>query len=76
MNIDEFINNFAGQLTNPDPSTLRPDTIINDIEGYSSLESLFILLMVDEIYKVNLTSDDLLQSTTIQDLFDLIKSRM
>jgi acyl carrier protein len=73
--MEEFINNLAIQFTNQDPSKLKPGTYLYDIDGYSSLESLFILLMIDEKYKVNITSEDLTESTTIEDLYNIIKSR-
>lgn len=73
--MEEFINHLASQFTNQAPSKLNPGTFLYDIDGYSSLESLFILLMIDEIYNVNITSDDLTESTTIEDLYNIIKSR-
>ena len=75
MNIDELISNIAGQLNRQDPSKLSPDTVLRDIEGWSSLESLFVLLMVDDVYKITLTGDDITESTTIGDLYNIIKSR-
>lgn len=75
MEIEELINNITGQLTQQDPSKLSPETRLGDIEGYSSLESLFILLMIDKVYKVNLTDEDMDASTTIEDLFNIIKSK-
>ena len=76
MTIEEFMDNLAGQLANNDSLELTPDTFIYDIEGYSSLESLFILLMIDDIYKVNLNDEDINHATTVEDLFNKIKSRM
>jgi acyl carrier protein len=75
MTIEELIKNIAGQLTDQDPSKLSPETILRDIEGFSSLEALFILLMIDDVYKVNITGDDMMEINTIEDLYNLIKSR-
>ena len=73
--MEELINNLAGLFSDQDPSKLSPETFISDIGGYSSLEKLFILLMVDDVYKVILTDDDITDSTTIEDLYNVIKSR-
>jgi len=73
--VEKFIVNIAKQFTYQDPAKLSPDTKLRDIEGYSSLESLFIMLMVDEIYNVNLTEEDMIDSTTIEELFNRIKSK-
>jgi len=75
MTIEEFIIKLAGQFTYQDPAKLTPDTKLRDIEGFSSLEALFIMLMVDEIYNVNLTEEDMVDSTTIEELFSRIKSK-
>jgi acyl carrier protein len=75
MTIEELISNISGQLNRHDPSKLSADTILRDIEGFSSLEALFILLMIDDVYKVNITGDDMMEISTIGDLYNLIKSR-
>ena len=75
MTIEGLISNIAGQLTDQDPSKLSPETTLRDIEGFSSLEALFILLMIDDVYKVNITGDDMMEIDTIEDLYNLIKSR-
>lgn len=73
--MEEFLNNLAGQLSNQDPSKLSPEMMLGDIEGYSSLESLFIMLMVDKVYNVIITDEDMTYSTTISELYNIIKSR-
>jgi acyl carrier protein len=75
MNLDSFIKNIARQI-DKDPSKLSGDTILTDIDGWSSLEALFVLLMVDELYKVNVSGDDLRKLETIEDLYNFIKSKM
>ena len=76
MEIEELIKNIAEQLSSHDPSQLTPQTKLNNIQGFSSLERLFVMLMVDEVYKVNLTDSDMNDSTTIEDLYNIIKSRV
>ena len=76
MEIDDFIKNIAGQLSSHDPSELTPQTKLTNIDGYSSLERLFIMMMVDEVYNVNLSEEDMKDSITIEELFDIVKSKM
>lgn len=71
--IEALIKNIADHLTLRNPSKLKEDTILRDIEGWSSLDALFLLLMVDDVYKVNISGDDITDSFTINDLFCLIK---
>jgi acyl carrier protein len=75
MTVEGLIQNIACQLNRHNSSKLTPETVLVDIEGWSSLEALFVMLMVDEVYKVNLSGDDITYSTTIKDLYNIIKSR-
>lgn len=76
MEIQEFIRNFADQVEDIDPGSLKPDTKFREIEGWSSLISLFIIGMVDEKYQVKIKGDDIKNSQTIEDLFKIIKLRV
>lgn len=75
MTIEEFINNITGELMDQDPPKLTPETNFKDIKEWSSLTALMIIMMVDEVYQVTLTADDMQNSNTIEDLFNIIKSR-
>mgnify|MGYP003323149402 CR=1 FL=1 len=75
MDINTFIENFAGQLDETDAATLKPETIFAELDEWSSLTALSIIAMVDEEYEVTLKGDDIKKSLTIQDLFDTVKSR-
>lgn len=72
----EFIKNFADQIEEINSNELNLDTAFRDIEGWSSLISLSIIAMVDEIYKVRLTGEEIRNSRTIGDIFDIIKSKL
>jgi len=75
MEINEFVRNFSDQLDDTDVSTVTADTKFRDIEEWDSLTSLSIIAMVDEEYGAKLTGEDFRQSETINDLFNLVKSR-
>lgn len=72
MNINGFIENFAGQLDDTPADQLKPETIFSEIEEWSSLTALSIIAMVDEEYGVTLKGDDIRNALTIQDLFDRV----
>jgi len=75
MELQEFITNFANQFEETDPSVFTKDTIFKDLDEWSSLLALSIIAMVDEEYEVTLKGDDISNSNTIEDLFNLVKSR-
>lgn len=75
MEIKEFIENFAAQFDDTDASVFTPETVFHELEEYSSLIALSLIAMVDEEYDVTLKGDDMRSAVTIQDLFDIVKSK-
>ena len=75
MNLTEFVENFAAQFEETDPSEFNAETSFRSIEEWSSLLSLSIIAMVDESYNIKLTGEDIRKSTTVNDIFEIIKSR-
>lgn len=75
MEIKEFIENFAAQFDDTDASVFTPETVFHELEEYSSLIALSIIAMVDEEYDVTLKGDDMRSAVTIEDLFNIVKSK-
>jgi acyl carrier protein len=75
MEIKEFIENFANQFDDTDASVFTAETKFKEVEEWSSLTALSIIAMVDEEYDVTIKGDDIRNSTTIQDLFNLVQSK-
>lgn len=76
MEIKEFIQNFAEQFDETDISEFTPETVFHDLEEYSSLVALSIIAMINEEYDVTLKGDDMSAAVTIEDLFNIVKSKM
>ena len=75
MVIKEFIEHFAEQFDDTDASEFKPETIFKDLDEWSSLIALSVIAMVDEEYEVTLKGEDIRNSNTIEDLFNLVKSK-
>ena len=75
MEIKEFIEHFAEQFDETDISEFKPETVFHDLEEYTSLIALSIILMVDEEYSVTIDGNDMKACVTIQDLFNLVQSK-
>jgi acyl carrier protein len=56
-----------------DSTGFKPATKFRDIEEWSSLLALSVIAMVDEKYHVSLTGDDIRNSQTIEDIFNIAK---
>lgn len=76
MELNDFIKNFADQFDDTDVEEFKADTNLRELEEWSSLNALSIIAMVDEEYDVTLKGDDVKNVNTIEDLFNLIKSRL
>jgi acyl carrier protein len=75
MELKDFTNNFAAQFDDTDASEFEPETRFIDLEEWSSLRALSIIAMVDEEYNVKLKGNDIRTAQTIEDLFNIVKSR-
>ncbi len=75
MQKEEFVENFANQFDDTDPSEITLDTVFKDLDEWSSLMSLSIIAMCDEEYSVKVTGDDIKNTSNVEDLFNLVKSR-
>lgn len=75
MDINTFIDNFAGQFDETDRSAFAADTKFREIDEWSSLIALSIIAMVDEEYEVTLKGDDIKNSQTIQDVFNTVVAK-
>ena len=76
MELNDFIEKFAEQFDDVDVSSLTAETKFREIEGYTSLVALLIITMIDEEYNVTVTGDDMKKQVTINDLFNLVSSRL
>jgi acyl carrier protein len=76
MEIKEFIENFANQFDDTDASVFTADTKFKEVDEWSSLTALSIIAMIDEEYDVTIKGDDIRNSATIQDLFNLVESKV
>lgn len=74
--IDEFVALFAEQFFNTDPATIKADTVFHDVDGWSSLIALSIIAAVYEEFGVTLKGDDVHNAVTVEDLYELVKSKL
>ena len=75
MDINTFIDNFAGQFDETDRSAFAAETKFREIEEWSSLIALSVIAMVDEEYEVTLKGDDIKNAQTIQDVFNTVVAK-
>lgn len=76
MEMKEFIQNFADQFDEIDVKALTPETNFRELDEWSSMVALSVLAMIDDEYEVQLKADEMRQTTLIQQLFDLVQSKL
>ena len=75
MELKDFIENFAAQFDDTDASEIKADTVFKELDEWSSLIALSVIAMADEEYDIALKGDDIRNATTVEDLFNLTKSK-
>jgi acyl carrier protein len=75
MELNTFIDKFAGLFDYADKNEFRLDTDYKEIDEWSSLTALSVIAMIDEEYDVRVKSDDFRNTTTIEELFRRVESK-
>ena len=75
MELKDFIENFASQFEETDASAITAETKFRELDEWSSLTALSMIAMVNEEYDVQLKGDDMRSAKTIEDLYNIVKSR-
>ena len=75
MTLDEFVSAFAAEFDETPEDQFKADTEFKSLEEWSSLTALSIIAMIDDEYDVTIKGDDIRNSETIEDLFNLVKSK-
>ena len=75
MKIEEFISNFAFQFDETPIEEFNAETVYKELDEWSSLLALSIIAMVDEEYDIKIKGDDIRNTKTINDLYNLLKNK-
>ena len=76
MNVEDFIKKIEEEFDDLEPGKLNPDSDFREGFEWNSMNALILIALVNVEYDVTINADDLQQSKTINDLFDIIKSRI
>lgn len=75
MTLNEFIKKFAEELDETPMSDFTADTKYRQLDEWSSLSGLSIISMIDEEFDKQITGADLRSVLTIEELYNLVKSK-
>lgn len=74
MDLQIFLKKFAEEI-NVAPEEISAETRFRALPGWSSLQALMVLSMIDEEFDVLLRSEDFKKSETLGDIFRIIVER-
>lgn len=75
MTLEEFTVNLEKEFEDIEPGTFTPDTNYRDIKNWSSIYALIVVAFVDLNFNVILNAQDLKNTDTIRQLYELVKSK-
>ena len=76
MELEKFISDIASQFDDTDRSVFTADTRFKTLDEWSSLTALSLIGVIDEEYDIVLKGDDIRQADTIEELFQIVQSRL
>lgn len=75
MDLQQFIQQFAEKFDDTDLTEFSAETEFKELDEWSSLIALSIIAMVDDEYDVQIKGDDVRNTNTIAELFEIVKGR-
>jgi len=75
MELHGFVSRFAGQFEETDEGEFVADTRFHELQEWDSMIALSLIAMIDDEYGVIIGGNDILQSVTVEDLFNIVKDR-
>lgn len=76
MELNDFIKNFANQFDDTELDELTPSTVYREVDEWTSLIALAVLNMIAKKYGVKVTPEEMRATKTIEELYNLVSSKL
>lgn len=76
MELNDFLEKFVDQFDEIETDKIKANTVFKVLDEWDSFISLSVIAMVDAEYNVKLKGIDIKAASTVEDLFNLIRSKM
>lgn len=73
---EEFVNKLEIEFDDFEPGTLTPATKYREMEEWSSMHALIVIAFINAEYNVTLGGEDLRSTETMEDIYNVTKSKM
>lgn len=74
MDIQEFSDRIAEQFEDLGGAVVTAETKFRDLPSWSSIVALSIIMMISDMYGVEMSAGDLKTAQTVQDVYDFVNS--
>lgn len=75
MDINDFIEKIENEFDDIQAGTLKPDSVIREHVAWDSVNALIFIALVNVEYNVEINAEDLVKSSTVQDLFNIVQDK-
>lgn len=75
MELKDFIEKFANQFDDTDPTEIQADTEYQELEEWSSLTAMSLIALAKAEYGKTITGREVRSCKTVEELFNLIASK-
>ena len=76
MNIKDFIKKIEEEFEDFQPNTLEATDVLQEKFTWDSINALIFLAHVNVEYDVEINAEELIQSKTVQDLYNLVYAKV
>lgn len=76
MDINDFISKIEAEIDEIEPGSLTPTTNIRNTSAWTSMHALILIALIDTEYNVTISGEDLRNSSSVEDIFKLVQSRI
>lgn len=76
MTVGEFIQRIEMEFEDIEPGRIKPESNFREMFEWNSVNALILIAMVNTEYDVIINAEDLRASKTINDIYQIILSRV
>ena len=74
--ISEFIKKIEAEFEDLEPGKLQADSSFRDAFEWNSINAFILIALIKTEYNVAINAEDIQKSKTVNDIFEIVKSRM
>ncbi len=74
--IEDFILKIEAEFEDLEPGKLKPESNFRDAFEWNSINALILIALIKTEYNVSINAEDIQKSKSVNDIFEIVKSRI